>query len=120
MATYILTTRLSPEAVKDPKAYTELGQKVVNAIRAECPEVRWIASYAILGPYDYIDVFDAPNNDVAIKVGAIVRSFGHATTETWPATPWERFQEIIHQVRTAQPAEHVWLPTEAAEPVPAH
>jgi uncharacterized protein with GYD domain len=120
MATYVLTTRLAPEAIRDPRGYEELGRKVVEAINAECPEVRWLASYAILGPYDYLDVFEAPDNDAAIKVGAIVRSFGHATTETWPATPWERFREIIHQVKGAPAAEHVWLPTEAAESAPAH
>jgi uncharacterized protein with GYD domain len=49
----------------------------------------------VLGPYDYLDIFEAPDNEAAAKVAVVVRSFGHATTETWPATPWERFRKII-------------------------
>jgi hypothetical protein len=25
----------------------------------------------------------------------IIRSFGHALTETWTALPWERFKQLI-------------------------
>jgi hypothetical protein len=31
----------------------------------------------------------------AAKVTAIVRSFGHAQTETWTAVPWERFKLMV-------------------------
>ena len=36
--------------------------------------VEWVSSYAILGPYDYLDVFRAPNVDAACKVSTLVRS----------------------------------------------
>jgi uncharacterized protein with GYD domain len=52
----------------------------------------------VLGPCDYLDLFEAPDNEVAAKVAVIVRSFGHATTETWPVTPWERFRDVIRSV----------------------
>jgi len=48
-----------------------------------------------LGAYDYVDLFEAPDNEAATTVAVIVRSFGHASTETWPATPWERFKELL-------------------------
>ena len=28
----------------------------------------------------------------------IVRSYGHAQTETWTAVPWERFENLISTV----------------------
>jgi uncharacterized protein with GYD domain len=49
----------------------------------------------VLGPYDYLDIFEAPDEIAAGKVSAIVRSFGHASTETWSALPWERFKGMI-------------------------
>lgn len=29
----------------------------------------------------------------------IVRSFGHATTETWPAIEWKDFKDIIGKIK---------------------
>ena len=95
MATYVMLTRLSPDAITDPNAIKELGRRVIDKLNTECPEANWLSSYAILGPYDYLDLFEAPDNETATKVSVIVRSFGHAMTEIWPATPWERFLEVV-------------------------
>jgi uncharacterized protein with GYD domain len=96
MGTYILLSRISPEAVKDPQALEDLGKRVTDKLNKECPEAKWLSSYSVLGPYDYVDIFEAPDNETATKVAVVIRSFGHATTETWPATPWERFKAIVH------------------------
>jgi len=95
MPTYVLLTKLSPEATRDPKAYEELNKRVTEKVKTECPEVKWLANYWILGPYDYLDIYEAPNEEAATKVAAIIRTFGHATTETWTAVPWERFLQIV-------------------------
>lgn len=94
MSTYVMLTRLSPEALTRPDAAEELSNRVTDRLKAECPEVRWVANYALLGPYDYLDIFEAPDEDAATKVALVVRSLGHATTEIWVATPWERFITI--------------------------
>ncbi len=101
MTTFVLLTRLSPEAVREPGLVEELNRKVESRIKQECPQVKWLANYAVLGPYDYLDIFEAPNTDEATKVALLVRSFGHATTETWVATPWERFLEMATHMRRA-------------------
>jgi uncharacterized protein with GYD domain len=95
MATYIMLTRVTPEAVKDPESLEDLGKRVTEKLNNQCPDVKWVASYSVLGPYDYVDIFEAPDNETAARVAVIVRSFGHATTETWPATTWERFRAIV-------------------------
>jgi aspartyl-tRNA(Asn)/glutamyl-tRNA(Gln) amidotransferase subunit A len=56
--------------------------------------VKWLANYAVLGPYDYLDLFEAPDSDAATKLALLVHSFGHATTETWVATCRERFVDL--------------------------
>jgi uncharacterized protein with GYD domain len=90
-----MLTRLSPDAVTEPAAIAELGRQVSEKLAVACPETRWIASYAVLGPCDYVDLFEAPDNEAAARVAVVVRSCGHATTEVWPATPWERFVELV-------------------------
>ena len=49
----------------------------------------------MMGPCDYLDIFEAPNEDTATKVILLVRSFGRATTETWEVTPWDRFAQLV-------------------------
>ncbi len=99
MATYVMLTKLSPEAVKRPEGVVELNRQVEERIKRECPSVKWLANYSILGPADYLDVFEAPDPETATKVALLVRSFGHSTTETWVATPWDRFAEIAKTLK---------------------
>lgn len=100
MATFAMLTRLSPEALTRPESVVELNRKVEDRIRKECPGVKWLANYSVLGPYDYLDIFEAPDNDTATKVALLVRSFGHATTETWVATPWDRFEGLAKGLKS--------------------
>jgi hypothetical protein len=54
VANYIMLTRLSPEALTRPGAVANLNKKVEERIRQECPGVKWLANYAVLGPCDYL------------------------------------------------------------------
>lgn len=99
MPTYVMLTKLAPEALNRPEAVTELNKQVEDRIRQECPTVKWIGNYAILGACDYLDIFEALDADTATKVCLLVRSFGHATTETWLATPWDRFVELAKNLK---------------------
>ena len=64
--------------------------------------VEWLANYAILGPYDYLDIFRAPDVETAMKVATIVRTFGHAHTEVWAATEWKQFKEMVRNLPAAE------------------
>lgn len=95
MATYVMLTRLTPEAVKTPGDLQRLERAVSERVQKDCPQVKWLGNYALLGPYDYLDLFEAPDETVAARVVMIVRSFGHGQTETWTALPWARFKTLI-------------------------
>jgi uncharacterized protein with GYD domain len=98
MMNFIMLTRLSPEAARSPKALEELERQAMERVRKECPDVEWVKSYAVLGPYDYLDIFRAEDADTAAKVSTLVRTFGHAYTEIWTATEWDHFKEIIRSL----------------------
>lgn len=102
MATFIMLTRLSHKAMKSPQSIENLSDEIAEYIRRECPEVEWKANYAILGPADYLDIFTAPDNTAATKVAAIIRTFGHATTEIWAATEWQEFVQLVRDLPTSR------------------
>jgi uncharacterized protein with GYD domain len=95
MATYIMLTRLSHEALRSPSTLVKLEREVKKRVAEECPELHWKANYAVLGPCDYLDIFEAPDNETATKAATVIRTFGHAQTETWCATEWSRFKELL-------------------------
>jgi uncharacterized protein with GYD domain len=109
MPTFVMLTRLAPTAVHSPGDLKTLETKAVAAVKEHCPAVEWKANFALLGPYDYLDVFDASDLETATKVSVLIRTVGHAHTEVWPATPWQRFKQLILGIQTTEerePVEH--------------
>lgn len=91
MSTYIILSRFSPEAFRDPKDFIKLAQAVSVQIKTDCPGVKWKDSYATLGRFDVVDVVEAENPKQVEKAAMIIRAYGHSTTETMLATPWKEF-----------------------------
>jgi uncharacterized protein with GYD domain len=95
MPTFIMLTRLNPDAVRSPRGLEQLERDAMKRVREECPDVEWLNSYAVLGPCDYLDVFMANDIETAARVSALIRTFGHAHTEIWTATEWDRFKDLV-------------------------
>jgi uncharacterized protein with GYD domain len=91
MATYVILSCISPEAVKDPKNFKELAKTVSETIKHQCPGVTWKASYATLGRFDVVDIVESNSLHEVEKAAMIIRSYGHSSTETLAATPWDDF-----------------------------
>jgi uncharacterized protein with GYD domain len=104
MPTFAMLTRVSPGAAGTPMSLPHLEHRVMEHVQRDCPGVRWQKSWAVLGGYDYLDVFDAPDVDTALKVAVIVRSYGCASTELWPIVEWTRFKQLLEQVKCAESA----------------
>lgn len=74
-----------------------LERRFITQIRTACPDVEWASSFAVLGPYDYLDVFRDPDIETALKVATIVRRLGHARTDVWGATDWAWFKDLVRE-----------------------
>jgi uncharacterized protein with GYD domain len=112
---FAMLTRLTPEAVPTPHALWHLERRSMKRIHEECPDVKWIQSYSVLGRYDYLDIFDAPDVDSAAKVAVLIRSYGHSATELWPIVEWSRFKSILRTV-ASHPEESAPLDAGAMDP----
>ena len=91
MATYIILSRFSPGAFHELKDFQKLAETVTSKIKSECPGVRWKESFATLGRFDVVDVVEAEDPKQIEKAAMIIRAYGHSSTETLAATPWQEF-----------------------------
>lgn len=105
MDTYIMLTRLSAEKLASPKAVESLERDVIHQVRDQCPEVKWLHSYAVLGPYEFLDIFEAPDLDSANKVSTLLRISGHSHVEVWPAIDWDRYKRLLRTISETRDTE---------------
>lgn len=95
MATYIILSRFSQEAFRDPKEFKKLAEAVSGKIKNECPGVRWKNSFATMGRFDVIDYVEAEDPKEVERAAMVIRAYGRSTTETLSATPWKEFLEML-------------------------
>jgi uncharacterized protein with GYD domain len=98
MPTFILATKLGPEALKDADARRKMGHRWLQKVEKTCPDVKWLGHYAVMGPVDFIDIYEASGPETAQKVALISRSEGAVSAETWPALPYDEFLKVLEQV----------------------
>jgi uncharacterized protein with GYD domain len=89
---FVLMTRLRPESVHDARGRRAMGKEWLKKVHTLCPD-------AILGPYDFMDIYDAPDVETAHRVSLISRSEGAVTAESWQALPYERFLKLLEEVQ---------------------
>jgi uncharacterized protein with GYD domain len=97
MPTYVLMTKLSQEIIRDLPHRAEIGQRWKAAVQQKCPGVKWVAHYALLGPYDFMDIFEAANEEEAAKVSLVSQAQGALKAESWTAIPYARFLELARE-----------------------
>ncbi len=98
MPTFILLTKLTPELMQKVKERKAIGREWLNKVKKTCPDVKFIAHYALLGPYDFLDIYEAVNEEVAAKVAMISLASGALEAETWTALPYKKFLELTKEI----------------------
>jgi uncharacterized protein with GYD domain len=91
MATFVILSRIFPEAFEDPKDFKDMAKTVSEKIKRQCPGVTWKESFATLGRFDIVDIVEATEPKEVEKAAMIIHAYGHAATETLVATPWKEF-----------------------------
>ncbi len=99
MPRFILMTKLAPESLTDAAGRRATGKEWLEKVKSICKGVKWIDHYAILGPYDFMDVYDAPDAETAHKVSLLSRSQGAVIAESWLALPYEEHLKLLEEVQ---------------------
>jgi uncharacterized protein with GYD domain len=98
MRTYILLTKLSPELSRRMKDRANIGKTWMEQVHIKCPEVKFVAHYALLGQYDFLDIYEAPDEETAAKVSMISQANGALNAESLIAIPYKRFIELTEEI----------------------
>ena len=89
MATYILLSNLTDEGnrtlKKNPERIREVNQEL------EKMGGRVTAQYATLGPYDFVNIVEAPDNTTVARISAELGSRGSIKIMTLPTIPIDEF-----------------------------
>jgi uncharacterized protein with GYD domain len=89
MATYVMLTTLTDEGRKtlrqNPSRIREVNKEV------EAMGVKILAQYSVLGPYDFVNILEAPDNLTISKVAMELGSRGTLQTMTMAGMSLDEF-----------------------------
>ena len=89
MATYVMLTTLTDEGRKTIKERPERIREVNREV--EAMGVKIVAQYVLLGPYDFVNILEAPDNETVSRVAVELGSRGTVQTLTLAAIGVDEF-----------------------------
>ena len=89
MPVYVMLTTLTDEGRKTIKEKPERIKEVNKEVEAMGAKV--IAQYALLGPYDFVNILDAPSNDAICRIAVELGARGTIGTMTMAAVSIDQF-----------------------------
>jgi uncharacterized protein with GYD domain len=98
MPHFVLMTKLSTESLSRPEKREKRGREWLAKVKQTCPQVKFLAHYALLGRYDFLDIYEAPDIETAHMVSLISRSAGAESAESWQALPYEEHLALVDKI----------------------
>lgn len=89
MPTYILLSSLNPGGLETLKDRPERLKEVNDEIERMGAKVQ--AQYALLGPYDFLTILDAPDDRTIAKISVTMGARGTVRIQTLTAIPVDEF-----------------------------
>ncbi len=95
MPVYILLSTLTAEGRKTVKERPNRIQEVDQEM--EAMHVKVISQHAVIGPYDFVNIVEAPDNETIMRASAELGSRGTVQIVSMPAIPIDEFIRAIGQ-----------------------
>ena len=93
MPTYILLSSLNPGGLETLKERPERLREVNQEIERMGATVK--EQYAVLGPFDFVTILEAPDNATVAKISVSMGARGTVRIQSLPATPVEEFIQSL-------------------------
>jgi len=97
MPVYVTLLKFTSEGLKSMADFAksvEEGQKI-----SEQMGIKRIGVYGLLGLYDVMFIYEAPDEKAAASMPLSFAPRGDAQTETWTAIPMEEFANLIARLK---------------------
>jgi uncharacterized protein with GYD domain len=91
--TYILLSSLNPGGLETLKERPDRLREVNAEIERMGAIVK--EQYAVLGPFDFVTILEAPDNATVAKISVSMGARGTVRIQSLPATPVEEFIENL-------------------------
>ena len=95
MALYVMLSSLSESGRKVLRERPGWIRKVNRELESKGAKVR--AQYAVLGPYDFVTVLEAPDNETVSSISIEMGARGSVNMMTMPAIPLDAFIGRLEQ-----------------------
>lgn len=95
MAHYVMLSSLSESGRKVLRQRPGWIRKVNRELEAKGAKVR--AQYAVLGPYDFVTILEAPDNETVSSISIEMGARGTVSMMTMPAIPLDDFIGRLQQ-----------------------
>ena len=93
MGTYIMMSTLTDEGRKTLKERPDRLQAVNKEV--ESMGARVMSQYAVLGGYDFVNIIDAPTNEVMARISMELGARGTIKVTTFPAMTISAFVDML-------------------------
>jgi uncharacterized protein with GYD domain len=93
MPKYILLSKLTTEGRKTVRERPNRIEEVDREM--EAMQVKVISQHAVVGPYDFVNLVEAPDNETIIKASVELGARGTVQIISMPAIPIEAFIKAI-------------------------
>lgn len=95
MGIYILLSTLTDKGMETIKKNPERIKEVNMEIESLGAKV--VCQYAVLGPYDFVNILEAPDNETVVRVSAELGSRGTVKITSLAAIPIDDFIESLKE-----------------------
>jgi uncharacterized protein with GYD domain len=93
VATYILLSSLNPGGLETLKERPDRLKEVNQEIERMGANIK--EQYAVLGPFDFVTILEAPDNATVSKISVFMGARGTVRIQTLPAIQVDQFIEDL-------------------------
>ena len=93
MASYVLLGVFTEEGSEKFRTYPEWIEEINQDLKSM--GVKVIAQYVVLGPYDIVNIVEAPDNKTIVRVSTELTMRGYMKITTLPALPIQEFYSTL-------------------------